>query len=129
MAQPFGVPLAGGLLTAKYNESIPEGTRATLPGYEWFREEIDSEEVKGYIEKVKQLMSIAKGLSCSMAQLALAWCLKNPNVSSVITGASKPEQVIENMNSLDIVEKLTDEIIDQIENILKNKPKAETDSR
>jgi voltage-dependent potassium channel beta subunit len=122
-------PLAGGLLTGKYNLGIPEGTRANLPGYEWLREEFESEETKGYIEKVKQLISIAQGLSCSMAQLAIAWCLKNPNVSTVITGASTPEQVIENMKALGIVEKLTDSVMERIEVILKNKPESETDYR
>lgn len=72
---------------------------------------------------------IADGLGCSIAQLALAWCLKNHNINSVITGASRPEHVSENMRSLDIVEKLTDEIMDQIESILDNRPEPEPDPR
>jgi aryl-alcohol dehydrogenase-like predicted oxidoreductase len=122
-------PLAGGLLTGKYNQGIPGGTRANLPGYEWVKEEFESIEAKGNIKKVNRLFSIAQGLSCSMAQLALAWCLKNPNVSTVITGSSKPEQVNENMKALDIVEKLTDTVMERIEVILKNKPETETDYR
>jgi voltage-dependent potassium channel beta subunit len=122
-------PLASGLLTGKYNRGIPQGTRATLKGYEWLREEFESEETKRKIEKVKQLEPIAKELGCSMAQLALAWCLKNPNVSTVITGASKPEQVTENMRALDFVEKLDDQVMERIEAVLANKPKPELDYR
>ena len=122
-------PLASGLLTGKYNRGIPQGTRATLKGYEWLREEFESEETKQKIEKVKQLEPIAKELGCSMAQLALAWCLKNPNVSTVITGASRPEQVTENMRALDFVEKLDDQIMERIEAVLANKPKPEPSYR
>jgi voltage-dependent potassium channel beta subunit len=116
-------PLASGLLTGKYNEGIPEGTRATLEGYEWLREEFESEENQKNIQKVRQMTPIAKELGCSMAQLALAWCLKNPNVSTVITGASKAKQVSENMAALEVVPKLTADVMEQIETILDNKPK------
>jgi len=122
-------PLASGMLTGKYNDGIPEGTRVTLKGYEWLRKRFESEEIKDDIAKVKKLMLIAEELGCSMAQLALAWCLKNPNVSTVITGASKPEQVVENIKSIDLVEKLSDEIMDRIEIILNNKPKPDPDFR
>lgn len=74
-------------------------------------------------------MPIAEELSCSMAQLALAWCLKNPNVSTVITGASRPEQVVENMAALEVLPKLRDEVMERIETILDNTPKAEPDFR
>jgi voltage-dependent potassium channel beta subunit len=122
-------PLASGLLTGKYNEGIPEGTRATLEGYEWLREEFESEENQKNIQKVRQMTPIAKELGCSMAQLALAWCLKNPNVSTVITGASKAKQVSENMAALEVVPKLTADVMEQIETILDNKPKAQPDFR
>ncbi len=122
-------PLASGLLTGKYNQGIPQGTRATLKGYEWLREEFESEETKRKIEKVKQLEPIAKEIGCSLAQLALAWCLKNPNVSTVITGASKPEQVKENLKALDFVDNLDDQVLERIEAILANKPKPEPDYR
>lgn len=122
-------PLASGMLTGKYNDGIPEGTRVTLEGYEWLRKRFESEEIKDDIAKVKKLMLIAEELGCSMAQLALAWCLKNPNVSTVITGASKPEQVVENIKSIDLVEKLSDEVMDRIEIILNNKPKPDPDFR
>ena len=75
------------------------------------------------------MVPIAAELGCSMAQMALAWCLKNPNVSTVITGASRPEQVVENMKALDVVEKLTPEVMERIEMILQNKPAPEEDFR
>jgi voltage-dependent potassium channel beta subunit len=115
-------PLASGLLTGKYNQGIPEGTRVSLKGYEWLRENFESEEAQQNIEKVKKMMPIAEELECTMAQLALAWCLKNPNVSTVITGASKPEQVKENMKALEVAERLSADVMEQIDLILDNKP-------
>jgi len=122
-------PLASGLLTGKYNAGVPEGTRATLPGYEWLRERFEGEEAQRQIEKVKQLMPVANELGCTLAQLALAWCLKNPNVSTVITGASKVSQVVENMKALDVEAMLTDEVMNRIETILANKPQPAEDFR
>jgi voltage-dependent potassium channel beta subunit len=110
-------PLASGLLSGKYNNGIPEDSRATLKGYEWLRDSLIRPE---RIEKVKALAPVAADLGCTLAQLALAWCLKNPNVSTVITGASRPEQVGENMKALDVVGKLTPEIMAQIDAILDN---------
>jgi voltage-dependent potassium channel beta subunit len=122
-------PLAGGLLTGKYNDGIPLGTRGTLTGYEWLRERYEGAEAESKIRKVRQLKLIADELEASLAQMALAWCLKNLFVSSVITGASRPEQVVENMKAVDIVDKLTPEIMDRIEGILGNKPVPELDFR
>ena len=122
-------PLASGLLTGKYNQGIPEGTRVTMEGFGWLREDFESEETKKNIEKVKLLVPVAKDLGCSLAQLALAWCLKNPHVSTVITGASKPQQVVENMKALDLVEKLTPQVMISLEDILQNKPPEEPDYR
>lgn len=122
-------PLASGMLTGKYNDGIPEGTRITEEGYEWLRERFESEEAQQEIEKVKQIMPIADELGCTMAQLALAWCLKNPHVSTVITGASKPEQVTENLKALEVVQKLDDEVMARLEKILDNKPEPEHDWR
>ena len=122
-------PLASGLLTGKYNEWMPEGTRTSLEGYEWLRKRLTDETAIANIVKVGGLMPIAKELGCSMAQLALAWTLKNPNISTTITGASRVEQVVENMKALDYVEKLTPEIMDRIEAVLDNKPDAEVDWR
>lgn len=112
-------PLASGLLTGKYDNGIPEGSRATLSGYEWLRSSVTDED---RVEKVKQLIPVAKELGCTRAQLALAWCLKNPNVSTVITGASRPEQVRENMKALEVVPKLTPEVMNHIDSILQNNP-------
>ena len=122
-------PLASGLLTGKYNQGIPNGTRITLPGYEWLRQRLENDEGKRNIEKVKQLAPLAEKLGCTMAQLGLAWCLKNPNVSTVITGASKASQVTENMKALDVLPKLTNDVTERIEAILGNKPKLESDFR
>jgi voltage-dependent potassium channel beta subunit len=122
-------PLASGMLTGKYNHGIPKGTRITVEGYEWLREEFENENAKQSIVKVKQLTSIAKNLGMTMAQMAIAWCLKNPNVSTVITGASKPEQVTENMQAMDYIEKLTPNVMDQIESVLINKPEPISDYR
>jgi voltage-dependent potassium channel beta subunit len=122
-------PLASGLLTGKYNSGIPQGTRLTLEGYEWLLDDFTSEEAKQNIEKVKQLIPIATDLGMTIAQLALAWCLKNPFISSVITGASKPQQVSENMQALDYVGKLTHDVMEQIETILDNRPEPISDYR
>jgi len=112
-------PLASGLLSGKYAKGIPTGSRATLPGYEWLRKNVITTQ---NIEKAKQLEPVARDLGCTLAQLALAWCLKNPNVSTVITGASRPEQVSENMKALEVPPKLDSDILEQVEIILGNKP-------
>ena len=115
-------PLASGVLTGKYNEGIPEGSRMNLPGYEWLLRSLNSDEGQAQIDKVKELETVAQELEISMAQLALAWCLRNPNVSSVITGASTSNQVKENMDALEAVALLTEEIMERIEGVLANKP-------
>ena len=122
-------PLASGLLSGKYNSGIPSDSRANLKGYEWLKSRFTGEKAQEQIGKVIKLAGVAEELGCSTAQLALAWCLLNPNVSTVITGASKPEQVIDNMKSVDIVEKLTAEVVDEIEAILDNKPELPSDFR
>ncbi len=122
-------PLASGLLTGKHNQGSPGNTRFNLKGYEWLQRTLESEETQQNLEKVWSLLDIAKEIGCSMAQLALAWCLKNPNVSTVITGASRPEQLQENIGSLEYVELLTPEILEKIEAILGNKPGPEEDHR
>ena len=115
-------PLASGLLTGKYNEGIPEDSRANLKGYEWLRERFTSDEAQVQIAKVRELTRIAQDLGASMAQLALAWCLKNPNVSTIITGASRLEQLQENLLALNVVDQLTDDVMEKIEIVLDNKP-------
>ncbi len=122
-------PLASGMLTGKYNRGIPDGSRITLKGYDWLRKQFEGEEAAQKLGKVERLTQIAGELGCSMAQLALAWCLKNPHVSSVITGASRAEQVDENMKALEVTAQLSDDVMQQIEDILQNKPEAEEDQR
>jgi len=112
-------PLASGLLTGKYNNGIPADSRGALKGYEWLQPRLTNAE---RIAKVKAVQSIADELGASMAQLALAWCLKNPNVSTVITGASRVAQIHENMKALDLVEKLNPAVMESIEALLQNKP-------
>jgi voltage-dependent potassium channel beta subunit len=112
-------PLASGLLSGKYNNGIPEDSRATLRGYEWIQNSVITPE---RVEKVKQLVPIAEEVGASMAQLALAWCLKNPHVSTVITGASRASQVVENMKAIDVAARLTPDVLERIEAILDNKP-------
>ena len=108
-------PLASGLLTGKYNDGIPEGTRGALEGYEWLQEKLTNPEA---LTRVKQLGFVAADLGIPLAQMALAWCLKNPNVSTVITGASRVEQVRENMKAIDAVDKLSPDVMTRIDEIL-----------
>ena len=122
-------PLAGGLLTGKYNDGIPEGTRVELEGYEWLRPRYEGDEPARKIAKVRQLAPVADELGCTLAQLAIAWCLTNPHVSTVITGASRPEQVAENMKAMEVYERLNPEVLERIEEIVDNKPKPEPDWR
>lgn len=114
-------PLASGVLTGKYAKGIEEG-RLTLPGYEWLREMYENEEGRARIRTVEQLRPLAEELNASLAQLAIAWTLKNPDVSTVITGASRPEQVNENMKALDLVPQLDAGVMERIEQVLGNKP-------
>lgn len=122
-------PLASGLLTGKYNDGVPGNSRARVSGYEWLRERFEGPKAQESIRKVKRLVPIAQELGCTMAQLALAWCLANPRVSTVITGASNPEQVVENMAALSVVDRLDASVIGRIEEILGNRPEAEHDWR
>lgn len=115
-------PLASGVLTGKYDNGIVPGTRATLSGYEWLREYVITPQ---NIERSKKLQPIAQELGCTMAQLSLAWCLKNPNVSTAITGASKPEQVTENMRAAEVVASLDTHVMERIDQILGNKPEED----
>ena len=116
-------PLASGLLTGKYNTGIPPGSRATLSGYGWLKEHVITPQ---NIAKVQRLEPIAKELGCTMAQLALAWARKNENVSTVITGATSPEQVKENMASLEFVSALDADVMKRIDGVLMNKPDLST---
>ena len=122
-------PLASGVLTGKYNDGIPEGSRLDTKGYEWLKEKLESDEGKRQLEKVRDITGVADDLGCTTAQLALAWCLKNPRVSTVITGASRPEQIEQNMKALEIADALDEGVMTRIEGILDNKPKPAPDLR
>jgi len=105
-------PLASGLLTGKYQGGIPKDSRGALKGYDWLNNHLTDQQK---LAKVAALEPIAKELGCSLSQFALAWCLKNPFVSTVITGASRVEQVHENMKAADVVDNITPEIMERID--------------
>jgi len=107
-------PLASGLLSGKYSQGIPENSRAALKGYDWLHDHVTDKEK---LTKVQELEPIAKELDCTLSQLGLAWCLKNSFVSTVITGASRVEQVHENMKASEVAPKLTPEILERIDEI------------
>ncbi len=113
-------PLASGLLTGKYNDGIPEGSRFQLEGFEWLRDRLLMQDS---IKKVQQLGVLAKALKVSTASLSIAWCIKNPNVSTAILGATNKAQLVDNLTAIDTAALLTAEIMDQIEGIVETKPK------
>ena len=113
-------PLASGLLTGKYNDGIPEGSRFQLEGFEWLRDRLLMQES---IKKVQLLGAMAKALKVSTASLSIAWCIKNPNVSTAILGATNKAQLIDNLTAIDTAALLTAEMMEQIENIFETKPK------
>lgn len=118
-------PLASGLLTGKYDQGIPDGTRSTLEGFDWLKERFEGDTAMENLGKVARLRPIAEELGIGLPRLALAWCLKNPRVSTVITGASRPSQVEENMKAIDDVERLTPDVMARIEEVLANRPEPQ----
>lgn len=112
-------PLCSGLLSGKYNDGFPKGTRLDISGLDWLK---DRTLVEQNIEKTRELTKLSSDLGMSMAQMALLWCAKNTDVSTVILGASKTTQLKENIKALDMMDKLNDEVIEKIETILDNKP-------
>ncbi len=117
-------PLASGLLSGKYQNGIPKDSRGALKGYEWLKDSITDKEK---LAKVAALEPIAKELGCTLPQFALAWCLKNPFVSTVITGASRVEQVHENMKAAEFAPKITQEIMDRVDKIFGIEKEEEED--
>lgn len=113
-------PLAAGLLTGKYNEGIPEGSRFEVEGMEWLR---DRWLIQDKVKRVQQLGALAKALKVTTASLSIAWCIKNPNVTTAILGATHKDQLLDNLTALETVKLLTPEIMEQIEGILETKPK------
>lgn len=123
-------PLASGMLTGKYNDGVPEGSRLSLPEYDWLRERIlDDPAFPDKVARVEKLTELAKDLGGTMAQLALAWATRHPHVSTVITGASSTDQVVENMRAIELLPALTADVLEHIEEILDNKPTQPTDWR
>lgn len=112
-------PLASGLLSGKYNDGIPKGSRFALEGFDWLKERWVMDEK---MKKVKKLTELANKLGVSTASLSIAWCIKNPNVSTAILGATKKTQLTDNLKALDVVKLLTPDVMEKIENIMKTKP-------
>lgn len=108
-------PLASGMLSGKYIDGVPDGSRATLEGYEWLRAAVTNPERNA---KVRELRSVAERLDCTLSQLAIAWCAANPHVSTVITGASTPTQVSENMGAKRVLAALTPDLLAEIDQIV-----------
>ena len=114
-------PLASGILTGKYNDGIPADSRLAIPKYEWLREFVTEER----LGKVRQLAELARELDATVAQLALAWLLRRPEVNSVITGATRAGQVHENLKAANLKTRLTPAVLERIETILANKPQPQ----
>jgi voltage-dependent potassium channel beta subunit len=112
-------PLASGLLSGKYNNGIPENSRLALPEMSWLKDKVFTDDK---LKKVTQLSELAKELDVSMASLSIAWCIKNPHVTTAILGATKKEQLTENLKAIDVIEKLTPEVLEKIEGIMDTKP-------
>ncbi len=112
-------PLASGLLTGKYNNGIPEGSRFALEGFDWLK---DRWMVEDKLSKVKKLGELASELNTPLSTLAIAWCISNPNVTTAILGATKIEQLTENLKALDVLPKLSPELLHRIDDIMQSKP-------
>ena len=112
-------PLASGLLSGKYNNGVPEDSRFALQGFDWLKDRWMQE---NFLTKAKELNNLAQQLGISMAQLSIAWCIKNPNVTTAILGATSKEQLLENLKSAEAVEKLNADVMQQIEAIVQSKP-------
>uniref|UniRef100_A0A8C8YJN6 Voltage-gated potassium channel subunit beta-1 n=1 Tax=Prolemur simus TaxID=1328070 RepID=A0A8C8YJN6_PROSS len=122
-------PLACGIISGKYGNGVPESSRASLKCYQWLKERIVSEEGRKQQNKLKDLSPIAERLGCTLPQLAVAWCLRNEGVSSVLLGSSTPEQLIENLGAIQVLPKMTSHVVNEIDNILRNKPYSKKDYR
>jgi Predicted oxidoreductases (related to aryl-alcohol dehydrogenases) len=117
-------PLASGILTGKYSAGIPKDSRAEMPGYRWLKNQFLSDEGQRKIAKARALQGIVEDSGVSLTRVAIAWCLKNPHVSTVILGASRVSQLKENLQALETVSTLTEDIMERIEGVLQNKPPA-----
>ena len=115
-------PLASGVLTNKYATGVPSDSRMNLPGYEWLKDQWQSEAGRKKLKTVAELAELADAADLSLHHMALLWCLRNPRVSSVILGASRVEQLEDNLAALDGRDKLTDDLVEAIEKVVANKP-------
>ncbi|XP_035413460.1 voltage-gated potassium channel subunit beta-2 isoform X1 [Cygnus atratus] len=122
-------PLACGIVSGKYDSGIPPYSRASLKGYQWLKDKILSEEGRRQQAKLKELQAIAERLGCTLPQLAIAWCLRNEGVSSVLLGASNADQLMENIGAIQVLPKLSSSIVHEIDSILGNKPYSKKDYR
>uniref|UniRef100_A0A671Y7Z1 Voltage-gated potassium channel subunit beta-1 n=1 Tax=Sparus aurata TaxID=8175 RepID=A0A671Y7Z1_SPAAU len=122
-------PLACGIITGKYENGIPESSRASMKSYQWLKEKIVSEDGRKQQAKLKELNHIAEKLGCTLPQLAVAWCLRNEGVSSVLLGTSNPEQLTENLGAIQVLPKMTSHIVSDIDHILGNRPYSKKDYR
>jgi len=123
-------PLASGFLTGKYNDGIPEGSRLAMESFSWLRDRVMSDsELDAKVEKVRTLTKMAQDLGGTMAQLAIAWAARHPHVSTVITGASRTSQVTENMKAVELLPKLTESVMAEIDEVLGNSPEPDMDFR
>uniref|UniRef100_A0AAR2KL99 Voltage-gated potassium channel subunit beta-1 n=1 Tax=Pygocentrus nattereri TaxID=42514 RepID=A0AAR2KL99_PYGNA len=122
-------PLACGIITGKYENGIPESSRASMKSYQWLKDKIMSEDGRKQQAKLKELAHIAEKLGCTLPQLAVAWCLRNEGVSSVLLGTSNPEQLTENLGAIQVLPKMTSHIVAEIDHILGNRPYSKKDYR
>ncbi|XP_028319915.1 voltage-gated potassium channel subunit beta-1a isoform X2 [Gouania willdenowi] len=122
-------PLACGIITGKYENGIPEASRASMKSYQWLKEKIVSEDGRKQQAKLKELQHIAEKLGCTLPQLAVAWCLRNEGVSSVLLGTSNPEQLTENIGAIQVLPKMSSHVVSEIDNILGNRPYSKKDYR
>ena len=112
-------PLASGLLTGKYNDGIPEGSRLALEEMSWLKDKVMADDK---IKKIKQLTALSKELGVTTASLSIAWCIKNPHVTTAILGATKKGQLMDNLKSIEVMKKLTPDVLEKIENIMQTIP-------
>jgi len=112
-------PLASGLLTGKYNDGVPKNSRFALEGFGWLKDRMMADDK---IKKVKKLSELAAKLDVSTAALSIAWCIKNPHVTTAILGATKKQQLLDNLKAIEVMEKLTPEVLEKIEKIMQTKP-------
>ncbi|KAJ8275473.1 hypothetical protein COCON_G00072250 [Conger conger] len=122
-------PLACGLITGKYNDGIPQSSRASMKGYHWLKERVSSEEGRRQLAKIKELHMLADRLGCTAAQLAIAWCLRSEGVSSVLLGVSNTDQLLENLGALRVLSQMSPQTVNEIDCLLGNRPHSKKECR